>query len=137
MKFTHRATFKEGVMSEIATVFLNLLCTEMSELEAAFDLMEGDGFFKSSATDGGSRHSIKAALGRLQNHFREIEESDLTPEEVEDENRYWCHVIYGNGGWHRYMVRGDGTIEFSAHHAHWPKENKIRDAESLGFRILR
>jgi hypothetical protein len=43
-------------------------------------------------------------------------------------------VIYGNGGWSRYMVRGDGEVQFSARHS---SPEGVTKAEAAGFRIFR
>lgn len=42
--------------------------------------------------------------------------------------------LYGSGGRHRWIIRTDGTVEFSAHHA--IDEEKINKARKLGFNIF-
>jgi hypothetical protein len=122
-----------------AVAYLNLLTTPEEDLEAAFDLMEGKGFFRMSASDD-HEHTVKKARERLTKYLKELEEDDdpeWTLEEREKDKMYWSHCIYGCGGWHRYFVRGDGTIDFSAFHANFPKDKKAQDASDVGFRIHR
>lgn len=58
---------------------------------------------------------------------------DWTEEDArEDARRMFC-IVYGLGGWHRFIVRRDGVIEFSAHHA--PNEETVERARALGFDI--
>jgi hypothetical protein len=66
-------------------------------------------------------------LGAKQQHKKLHEE--LTAEEA----RLYTgaiHVIYGVGGWHRYMVTMDGVVHFSHHHSN--PEARER-ATTLGF----
>jgi len=42
------------------------------------------------------------------------------------------NVIYGDGGYTRYSVKGDGTLSFSASHA---RPEKLEKARELGFEI--
>lgn len=41
-------------------------------------------------------------------------------------------TIYGAGGWHRYFVRGNGEVQFSAYHSH--PEGQARALEA-GFTL--
>jgi len=45
-------------------------------------------------------------------------------------------VIYGDGGWNRYYVRVSGEVCFSKHHAAWPKDESIADAQAAGFDLF-
>ena len=55
------------------------------------------------------------------------------PEEIQDEMREEANVsIYGRGGWHRYMIDGNGNVSFSAMHA---DNDEIKKAKGLGFLV--
>ncbi len=61
------------------------------------------------------------------NHWRELQTLEI------DDPRMTTHdVIYGCGGWHRYYVRLNGCVCFSARHG----RNKIAAAKAAGFEIF-
>lgn len=43
-----------------------------------------------------------------------------------------CYMINGHGGWNRYAVRGDGTVQLSRHHA-TPKDKILLMAQEIHF----
>jgi hypothetical protein len=88
---------------------LNLL-NNRADVLAAFELMEGKHTLESKG-----RNSMKAAIEWLENP---------------DEGSY---TVYGDGGLHRYFVRNNGDIEFSALHVGW--QNTVKKAIDLGFKI--
>ena len=90
---------------------INLLTTPEADLQAAFDLLEGDGFYAASAADAYYEHlgGVRKALAH--------------PERIDG-----FLVLYGRGGWHRYFVRTDGTVLADAHYGINPQS-----AASVGF----
>jgi hypothetical protein len=88
------------------------LC-RLEEAKAAFDAVEGAGFFERSAGPYSGYDSVRGALER--------------------EGRYNNCCIYGGDGFNRYFVRLDGTVVFSERHAHSGHTAKAVEA---GFDLL-
>lgn len=115
---------------------ISMVETDPTELATCFDLMEGRGFYNSSATVDPSGNSVQS-IRHLYNYWMEkIKDKPFDPE--------WSCIhdsigeIYGNGGFHRYYVTRDGGIHFSKFHASsWrrSKEEVAADAASLGFGV--
>ena len=63
----------------------------------------------------------------------ETEKTNNLPEDMLQEMRKDIVAsVYGNGGWSRYHVLGDGTVEFSAIHS---DNEGIQKAKEVGFSI--
>jgi hypothetical protein len=127
-----------------STLKLNLQATPEEDLRAAFDLLEGEGFYDRSSSDEsmvGIRRAREALLERQKDYIdfwmQEGAYKDDTPEEQEEDKDHfnWRDSIgisiYGSGGWNRYMVQVDGTIGFSRMHG----PGKAEDAGALGFEV--
>ncbi len=108
---------------------LNLLTSDPEDLQAAFDLMEGEGFYKQSMNPprwadvfaDNLKNAIDWLTGKGCWDYRESDEMPIG---------FAC--IYGRGGGHRYFVRPDGRLDYSLHHG----RSKGADAESLGFHCM-
>lgn len=103
---------------------LNLL-TNKEDVFAAFELMEGPGwlrdelkYVRGETLDVYLNNSIVGCLEWLKNR------SDA------DTGSY---IIYGSGGYHRYSVRPNGDVRFSAGHA---LKEKTQQAKDLGFEVF-
>jgi hypothetical protein len=83
---------------------INLLTTPEKDVEAAFDLIEGNGFYARSKADTfGVDESIGAVLNSIK--FRR-EEFHIQPN-----GRAMRYLrINGFGGWRRYFVDEKGTV---------------------------
>lgn len=109
---------------------MNLFLNSFEELAAAFDALEGDGwwvrsFNRSEWSPGlGLLYSVEGAYGKL--------EKLMSPDAYQPEPDYVIWEIYGSGGWHRYMVFPSGDVQFSASHA---RPEKTQLAGELGFTI--
>ena len=133
---------------------LNVLTTPQAELQIAFDLMEGDGFYNytMSAKPGGHSYefSLIGAIDRMNKHRQMVNDiTNITGDYGDLKNdpedwEWWKEqyspddiisgAIYGNGGWNRYFLKGDGTILFSKMHA--TTRRAVQDAADLGFEIF-
>lgn len=91
--------------------------------------IEGEGW-KLGQEDDFKENSLKKAREALQKLKRKI--------------RGWDFQVYGSGGFNRWCVRSDGSVEFSAWHASHLADEKVfgnRDrviarVKLLGFKIL-
>jgi hypothetical protein len=108
---------------------LNIFYSPQEELRAAFDLMEGEGFFDESM--GTTHWSGCTLLDFLLWHAEQEGRFCLQG----DRRDLPCHgpVVYGSGGLHRYFIGADGTIWYSWRHGAY----KDKDAEAVGFRIFK
>ena len=104
-----------------------------SVLKAAFDAVEGQGFYDHNKYSKGDQ-TIDSVIGQLLK-LREAKEASSELYEDYDDN-YVIDTIYGNGGVHRYPVRLNGNIAFSAMHANYPSEEHIEKARQQGFEIF-
>ena len=98
----------------------------LEELHAALELMEPFGMASKSDDCPQSLAVSVAEYRRLR------AEHSVSYLRAEFGNLTCGEAIYGCGGVHRYYLKIDGYIYFSAHHA---GSKAIRDAEALGFRI--
>jgi hypothetical protein len=55
---------------------------------------------------------------------------------IPGDNSGFVYDIYGSGGVSRWMVRADGSVEFSAHHDQVEPREKTQKARALGFKIF-
>ena len=94
----------------------------LDDLTAAFELMEGKApmLRMRNALDHVTAHVIKV---RANAHHDDFANNDIVP----------GTSIYGNAGFHRYYVRFNGDVVFSAFHA---QEKRTAQAEMLGFEIF-
>lgn len=84
--------------------------------------------WKAEQLDASRRNAYEYSwLGARAMHDKML--AEFTPQELA-EWRGAIHVIYGVGGWHRYMVTIEGHVHFSFHHA--TKQAQER-AMALGF----
>ena len=103
---------------------MNLFKTDLLALWAAFDSVEGDGFFAGDIRRK-SPYSILGAINWCRDQQDEIHQEaqaewdkDKTKDYLEikrriTENQTYANVcIYGAGGYHRYYIRINGDIEF-------------------------
>ena len=102
----------------------------------AFDklvCMEGERWRK-LASDAKNEYGFRYALNTWIAYVEEAETFD--PEYAKTE-RFKMEgigvVIYGEGGWNRYYVRGSGEIVFSKHHS--SSQEKVDKAKEIGFGI--
>jgi len=95
---------------------VTLTIFDLLAAKAAFDSVEGEGFFDRSLEYGG-QDSIKGVMAYL----------------AEGGEHYSNLCIYGAGGFNRYFVREDGTIVFSERHAH---SGHTAKAVAAGFGLL-
>jgi hypothetical protein len=63
-------------------------------------------------------------------HFLELENSDLPESVLEEMREGVVATIYGQGGWHRYYILGNGDVVFSRNHA---MEEDLEKVEKAGF----
>jgi hypothetical protein len=105
-----------GKRVKIAQEELNLLTTDESKVQNAFDEVEGEGWFDESMND---QHDL--SLGPVK---KRVENKNVGPQGAN---------VYGKGGIHRYWVRRDGRIDFSKYHA---DEEAINKAKNVGFHIF-
>ncbi len=79
---------------------VNILTNYDSALEAIGEI-EGDWWKRNQSVDSG--YSLTSALKNLQRERanRSAEEANLLD-----------FIVYGNGGTHRYIIRGDGSVWF-------------------------
>lgn len=105
---------------------LNLLTSDPADLQAAFDLMEGDGFWERSMGEP-AEDFIGATNIRTANNWLRGEGYWLDRHDDEGPRGFAC--VYGAGGGHRYYIRPDGRVDYSLHHG----MSLRKDAESLGF----
>ena len=102
---------------------MNLFSTSEDDLKAAFDLLEGNGFFKRSAA-ASDEYSVGGIRAWLKGKTY-----------AEEDRGYVAATIYGAGGVHRYHVRNTGEIVFSkSHSSNWGR-NYVKEAADLGFEI--
>ena len=95
------------------------------ELRAALELIEPGGMVE---TTNSSHVSLDHALAEYRRILAD-------PDELREYRETFTIVggpIYGHGGMHRYYLRIDGHLYFSARHA---SPRATRNAECLGFRI--
>jgi hypothetical protein len=102
---------------------MNLHKDSFEDLQRTFDLMEGDGWFGRAWRRSGD-YSVHAAISWLNNwqydctcaanaeHAKGKRDWPDIYRELLLADRF---VLYGNGGYHRYQVRGDGEILFIRH----------------------
>lgn len=97
---------------------MNLLKDSISDLRAAFDLAEGEGFFnRSLADDRGTDQSIGAVIKTIKSNWQQPE----------------CSIglcIYGSGGFHRYFVGKDGEVIADPYYG-----LSAETATALGFKV--
>ncbi len=113
----------------------NILTHYQETLDAMAEI-EGEGWKKRQETTR-SGHCLLDALDALQ--------SFLAKNPSEKALKFWDFQVYGSGGGNRYLVRSDGSVEFSAGHAvelasetgHISKDKIIKVVASLGFKIFR
>ena len=110
-------TFEEYLLKESYHKHLNLL-TNKEDVFAAFELMEGPGWLRDQLDSYRGYNSLVGALEWLQNR------SDADT---------MSYIIYGSGGYHRYSVRPNGDVRFSAGHA---LKEKTQQAKDLGFEVF-
>ncbi len=99
------------------------LISNFEETVLAIAELEGEYWLKMSKKAEGEG-SVKEALEYLRNNQGE----DAPP-----------ISIYGGGGINRWMVKVDGSVEFSKHHATRGGQNDagdIKKAQELGFKIF-
>lgn len=94
----------------------------------------------------GNQHSARSPgilLGtrEVQTALRLLDEK--MAQYVGEEAQYWdedkdiaVHVIYGDGGFHRYPVKLTGEVCFSSWHCCYGKGEKIEMAKALGFTVF-
>jgi hypothetical protein len=100
------------------------------KLQEVFDSVEGKGFFefckrfahnplgpRKDYTLWGAREWLKDVEGTSE----------------EDVSSCSCYQIYGQGGWNRYFVRKDGSIEFSVSHG---TKEAAEKAKAVGFKLF-
>ena len=109
---------------------LNVDTDREADIIAAFDLMEGKGWFESvrrdNALSGPSVYSFDhVCAGRKLR----ISEGAYRSEDANDV----VGTVYGNGGWNRYYSLVNGDVAFSEYHAGYPRERTIANAKALGF----
>lgn len=119
--------------------FLNLLTTPREVLRMAFDAVEYEGFFEKGpfGINSTGRESIG---GILQNRERlakdwEIGSPDLDSEDLAYFNRMHMGTIYGDGGFNRYFVYGNGRIVFSEGHSR--DDDATCHALFVGFEVAK
>lgn len=88
------------------------LITNREAVIAALIAMEGERWFKEQ--EGWGEYSIEGALAQSQSGSSRL-----------------GGVIYGLGGLHRYMVRANGHVYYSASHG----QRAVEQAKALGFRM--
>ena len=103
-------------------------------------LVEGERFARGETEphDANTGRSARALYAAYRERYEELLRSS-DPGDVEyakeqlSEKGSTSIVIYGEGGWDRYFVRGDGTVWFSAHHGGLD----VEQARGAGFPIFR
>jgi len=102
--------------------------------------IEGD--FWLSEQERPSEYTVESAKVEVAKFIRKVEEFLANPPENPEDaawdldyltktERNAVSVVYGMGGWHRYMVNGSGQVFFSVRHCAQPA--KLELARKLGF----
>ena len=65
-------------------------------------------------------------------NFLDLEKNDLPEYMLEEMREDYVASIYGQGGWNRYHVKGDGSVIFSKMHS---EEEEAQKAQELGFLV--
>ena len=100
---------------------MNIFADNSNELAAAFDTLEGAGFFARSLAK-----TEWPGLGRMVAFI--TEKRQTMP--VENQNEV-AGDVYGSGGIHRYFVTFAGEVLYSAEHG----ARQIEVAEAVGFKV--
>lgn len=85
--------------------------------------VEGPGFVKQEANHLGQVAELGYSLSR----------NSFTGAVVNYAKEQTTQVIYGVGGWHRYVLREDGEVTFSKYHC--PSEEICARAREVGFSV--
>ncbi len=95
--------------------------------KAAFDLMEGEGWWDGSihADRYGKDHPMYANSLAAWIAYRSWNYHEEQPKY----SHGFGPEIYGSCGYHRYYIKKDGTAVYSVHHG----QDDADDAKSLGF----
>lgn len=102
------------------------LRTHYNETLGAMATLEGPSWLR--LQQGGGEQTMASAVEAIQRRTK-----DEFKDDDEDDHSPIVHVIYGDAGVDRFMVRLDGTVEFSGRHASSPE--RLAQAKTLGFRI--
>ena len=112
------------------------LLTSYDDTLLAMAEIEGESWLNRQFEQSGE-YSTLGALKEIQRRQQEFKEWQPDPEYPDgkplDLNDTITTVVYGAGGWNRYVVRGTGEVMLSRGHAS-PADIKL--AEQLGFRTL-
>ena len=101
------------------------------ELLKAFNAVEGDGWAERLVTEDERMVVWARENGKdYQTHFTSIAHV------IKKKEFTGCECIYGSGGFNRYFVRKDGSVDFSSMHAMYPNDKTIEKARSAGFEII-
>lgn len=101
-----------------------LFIQNIDDLKAAFELM-GDGI----ALIGDDFYSLNGAIKTYNNVLINMTHEEL----LEKGNQTTGVIIYGKAGFHRYFVKYNGSVCFSAFHSQY---HNTKNAEALGFEIF-
>jgi len=91
------------------------------ELQFKIDYIEGDGYYE----------TIKDEIIEAMQGIGEIRE--MAEMLGDDPDREVIQSIYGNGGWNRYFVMSNGTVEFSKMHG---SAEDVKKAQEVGFELF-
>ncbi|MDD5050950.1 MAG: hypothetical protein PHV93_04430 [Candidatus Pacebacteria bacterium] len=81
------------------------------------------------------REEQRKSLGINQNRPLESAE-EIKWQGMSPDRPHWKRTIYGDGGWHRYFLRSDGSVHFSRSHMKAVgDEETMRKVTSLGFNL--
>ena len=101
------------------------------ELLAAFNAVEGTGWADRQILEDKELRQYRMDNGK--EHHRHI---NALVHVIRKQEFSGCDCIYGSGGFNRYFVRKDGSVDFSASHALYPKEKTTEKARMAGFNII-